>query len=400
MFADYLANPGHFPDPYPIFRAIRDVEPVHWSKAGVWVVLGHPEGRLAFLNSSLSRREATRVLLGRFGEVDASATDALDVWASTLICEDGTEHAHLRLLVSRAFSPKAIRQWENTIARCVSGLVEELRGRDAFDLLHDFAYRVPSSVIADILGVPREDHKLFEAWTSAWLSTNFTDPRAVLDSATVRPLEAFVAYVRALVSERRNRVAVEAEDLIGFLLNAEEQGGRLSERQLIAAIMILIIAGHETTANLISNGFFSLMRNPEQLSLLAANPDLIAPAVEECLRFETPARSQPRLATADVAIGDVVIKEGQSLQIHVGAANHDGRVFERPDAFDITRKQASHIAFGSGPHMCIGLHIARLEARHAIAALVNDVGRLRIARDVTWRNVHVRGLVALPVRRV
>lgn len=400
MLADYLANPAHFPDPYPIFRGVRDVEPVHWSEAGVWLVLGHPEGREAFRHSALSRREFSKVHLGRFQSTDEAAQDALEVWAANFLNMDDPEHAQVRSLVNQAFSPRSIRKWESTIVAGVEELTESLRDVDEFDLLHDYGYRLPSQVTADMVGVPREDHKLFEDWTVAWLSTNFSDPRAEFANAPVRAITEFVAYLRALVNERRRKADTESEDLITMLVHADDQGVKLTEHQLLAAIMLLIIAGHETTANLISNGYLSLLRNPEQLEKLKADPSLIGATVEECLRYESPARSQPRIAVADVQIGGATIKAGQPVQIHVGAASHDGRVFDRPDEMDIERQPNNHLSFGTGPHVCIGLHVARQEARYALNALVQEVGPLEIAGDIPWRNGQVRGVVKFPVRRV
>jgi pimeloyl-[acyl-carrier protein] synthase len=400
MLADYLANPGHFPDPYPIFRGVRDVEPVHWSEAGVWLVLGHAEGREAFRHSDLSRREFSEVHLARFQSTDDDAVDAIEVWAANFLNMDDPEHAQVRSLVAQAFSPRTIRKWESTIVAGVEELTESLRDLDEFDLLHDYAYRLPSQVTADMVGVPREDHKLFEDWTVAWLSTNFSDPRAEFTNSPVKAITEFVAYLRALVNERRRNAETESDDLITMLLHAEDQGVKLTEHQLLAAIMLLIIAGHETTANLISNGYLSLLRNPEQLEKLRADPSLISTAVEECLRYESPARSQPRIAVADVQIGGATIKTGQPVQIHVGAASHDGRVFDRPDEMDIERQPNNHLSFGTGPHVCLGLHVARQEARYALDALVQEVGPLEIAGEIPWRNGQVRGVVKFPVRRV
>lgn len=400
MLADYLANPGQFPDPYPIFRGVRDVEPVHWSEAGVWLVLGHPEGREAFRHSDLSRRAFSEAHLGRFQSTDDAAQDALEVWAANFLNMDDLEHAQVRSLVHQAFTPRTIRKWENTIVAGVEELTESLRDLDEFDLLHDYGYRLPSQVTADMVGVPREDHKLFEDWTTAWLSTNFSDPRAEFANSPVLAITEFVAYLRELVNERRKKADIESDDLITMLLHADDHGVKLTEHQLLAAIMLLIIAGHETTANLISNGYLSLLRNPEQLEKLKADPALIGFAVEEFLRYESPARSQPRIAVADVQIGGATIKTGQPVQIHVGAAGHDGRVFERPDKMDIERQPNNHLSFGTGPHVCIGLHVARQEARYALNALVQDVGPLEIAGDIPWRSGQVRGVVKFPVRRV
>jgi cytochrome P450 len=393
----YLANPGHFPDPYPIFRRIRAVEPIHWSDAGTWVVLGHPEARDVFKDQTFSRRASAEEFVGRF-DVDAGAREALETHLAQFVHMDDPDHARVRSLVAHAFTPKAVRRWETVIVQAVDGLIDGLADRDEFDLLHEFGNRVPSTVICDMLGLPRGDHALFEAWTNGWLNTNISDPRADVSDA-VAPLQEFRDYLAALVAERRHAVH-RADDLVTMLLDAEEDGDRLTERELIASLMLLIIGGHETTANLISNGSLALLRHPDQLEQLRTDPALVLPAIEELLRYEGPARSQPRVAIGDVEVGGVTFRAGDRVQVHVGAANHDGRVFDRPDELDITRTNNGHLGFGFGTHFCIGVHVARLEARHAFTAVATRMGPLEVTGDPVWRNGHVRALTALPVRRV
>jgi len=252
-------------------------------------------------------------------------------------------------------------------------------------------------VTADMVGVPRADHGLFEAWTTAWLSSQFTDQRADV-KASVAPLEEFVEYVRRVIEDRRRR-PTEGKDLVSILLAAEEEGRRLSESQLIGTIMLLILAGHETTANLIGNGMHSLLQHPDEYRRLRGDPELVPSAVEEFLRFECPARSQPRIAQTDVKIGNATIEGGQPVQVHIGAVNRDPRVFDEPDRLDIARPNNAHLGFGFGAHFCIGLHISRLEARSVFTALAKSPTMLQLAGELEWRNSHVRGLTKLPVRR-
>ncbi|MCU1376104.1 MAG: cytochrome [Actinomycetia bacterium] len=395
--AAFLANPGLFPDPYPLFRRIRDVEPVHWSEVGTWVVLGHPEAREVFKDQTFSRRASAEDVVRRFTIDDANDQEAIDTHLAQFVHMDDPDHARVRSLVAHAFTPKAIRTWESLIVKAVDDLVDELEGRDEFDVLHDFGKLLPSRVICQMLSLPHEDHALFEDWTNGWLSTNVSDPRADV-SAAVAPLRAFHDYLNDLVSERR-RSTDRGDNLVNLLIDAEEDGHRLSQREVIASLMLLIIGGHETTANLIANGSLALLRNRDQLQLLRDQPDLQVSAVEEFLRYDGTARSQPRLALTDVSIGDVTIREGDRVQVIVGAGNRDPRVYDRPDELDVTRVNNGHLGFGAGAHFCLGVHVARLESRHAIDAIARRVGDLELNGDIVWRNAHVRALTALPVRR-
>jgi cytochrome P450 len=397
QLAAYFGNPGHFPDPYPMFRALRDAEPVHWCDVGTWVVLGHPEARDVFRQQVFSRQASAEEFVGRFYPVSASAQEALDTHLAQFVHMDDPNHARVRALVAHAFTPKAVRQWEGVINDAVTQLTDELRDREEFDLLHEFGNRVPSSVICDMLGLPREDHALFEQWTNAWLNTNISDPRADVSEA-IAPLEEFRNYLAELVTTRRHS-SVRNDDLVTLLLDAEEEGHRLSERELIASLMLLIIGGHETTANLISNGSLTLLQHPEQFQQLRNDPALVDSAIEEFLRFEGPARSQPRICVEDMELGGRTIRAGDRVQVHAGAVNRDGRVFDNPDELDITRTANKHLGFGGGAHFCIGVHVARLEARHAFTAIAQRMGEFELADDVVWRNGHVRALTALPVRR-
>lgn len=393
----YLADSASLADPYPTFRQVRDVEPVHWSEAGTWVILGHAEAREAYRHPTLSRQGSAEHYVRRFGPRTGAEAEALQVYLAAMFSQDGVGHFRIRSLVARAFGPREILRWEHVIADTVESLLNEVLARDAFDVLHDFAYPIPSRVICQMVGVPHADHDLFEKWTAAWLDTNVSDTRTDLTQASLSPLIDFFDYLRDLIADRR-RSSADDDDLVTLLLKAGDSGKILSDHELIAAIYLLISAGHETTANLISNGTIALLNHDEQFDLLRRSPELAASAVEEFLRFDCPARSQPRLATEDLEIGGVTISAGQPVQALIAAVNHDGRVFEHPDVLDITRTDNPHVGFGYGAHFCLGLHIARLEARYAVAALAR-MGELDLAGELVWRSGHIRGVQCLPVTR-
>lgn len=395
--ADYLVSPGRHPDPYPLFKRVRDVEPVHWSEIGTWVVLGLPEARAAFKDPYLSRLAAAEELAARFPAPPGPGRDAVDTWMEQFVNLDGDKHRKVRGLVSHAFARRAVMAWEAAIIHTVDDLIDSVRDREFFDVLHDFGYLLPSQVICAMVGVPFSDHELFERWITDWLNLNSTDPGADV-SAGLAPLVEFTDYMTSLVRDRKR--SPRADDLVSILLAAEEDAGVLAERQVVAALMNLVVGGHETVANLIPNSVLATIRHPDQAAMLRADPGLIVSAVEEFLRYDSPARGQHRIALADTTVGDKLIRAGEHLQVIAYAANHDGRVFEDPDGLHLDRISNGHVAFGSGAHFCIGLHIARLEARYAIGALVRELGPLQLAsEELNWRNAHVRALTALPVSR-
>jgi cytochrome P450 len=391
----YLQDPSRYPDPYPIYAALRETHPVHRNAGTTWVVLRYDEGQTVLVDQDrFSRERAVRAMLSRIPVAGEAAEEALATYLSFFVNLDDPEHLRLRKLVSRAFSLRALERWDEIIADVVADLVERLEGREQFDFFDEFAKAVPSHVICDMVGVPRADHKIFEKWMSAMVRN-----AVQANSSFLETIGEFADYMYALIAERK-RVRLEKTDLVSLLLDAEEEGSRITEREVVASLMMLITAGHETTGNLIANGALALLTNPDQLALIAENPGLADAAVDETLRYDSPARSLPRMATQDVEIGGVTMRAGDMVQVHLGAVNRDPAVFDDPDRFDLNRgNRKLQLGFGKGTHFCLGHNLARMEARQTFVAVASRLGRLEVAGDLAWRNTHVRSLVALPVVR-
>jgi cytochrome P450 PksS len=313
-----------------------------------------------------------------------------------MLSRDPPDHTRLRALVSQAFTPRLVEQMRDRIQALANELLDPVQARGRLDLIHDFALPLPSIVIAEMLGVPAADRHAFHRWSNALLGAAQT--KRHLFYAVPNVLQ-FMRYLRRLIAKRR---AEPRDDLVTALIQAEEAGDRLNPEELKAMIMLLLVAGHETTVNLIGNGMLALMQHSDQLEKLRANPGLIRPAVEELLRFTCPVDfATDRLAREDVSIGGVTIPRGELVFVVLTSANRDERQFPNPDKLDITREPNKHLSFGLGPHFCLGAPLARLEGQLAITTLLRRLPNLRLTvppSELRWRRgLLLRGLKALPV---
>jgi cytochrome P450 PksS len=299
-------------------------------------------------------------------------------------------HSRLRRLVSHAFTPKRIRDLGPRIEDITAELIDGVG--DAFDLIDDVAAPLPIAVIAELLGVPIEDHEQFRWMVDAMLRP--TDGQSGITAAM-----SLLQYVNEAIELRRTR---PGDDLLSALIHLEEQGDRLSHAELISTVQLLLIAGHETTVNLIGNGMIELMTHPESQAALIANSDLLDPAIEEMLRYHGPVETPfPRFAYEDVEIGGQTIKAGDQVVPVLLGANRDPAHFDDPDRFDVTRDPNRHVAFGFGAHYCLGAPLARLEARIAIGKLLERWPTLRLGIDraeLEWHpDFFLRGARSIPV---
>lgn len=306
---------------------------------------------------------------------------------------DPPDHTRLRALVHKGFTPHIIENLRPRIQQIADDLLDTVQDEQEFDLLARFAFPLPITVIAELLGVPAADQDKFRAWTKA-LIFGLSE-----DEARVSVLE-FTMYMHEMIDDR---YANPRDDLISALVAAEESGDKLDRMELLSMIFLLLVAGHETTVNLIGNGTLALLQNPDQLRLLRENPALVKSAVEEMLRYNGPVEAPTmRWAFEDVEIGGVVIPQGDIVMPSLLAANRDPEVFENPNTFDITRDPNRHIAFGSGIHYCLGAPLARLEGAIAFNALLPRLPNLALNTDVAqleWNDsLLLHGMKALPVR--
>jgi cytochrome P450 len=317
--------------------------------------------------------------------------------SSHMLNKDWDDHRRLRALVSKAFTPKLVREMCPRIQAVADELIDSLCARGEMDLIADYAYHLPTIIIAEILGIPSQDRGKFKEWSAAFVTPTM-DPEK--QGQYNKLLEEFVEYLRALFVVRR---ADPKDDLLCAILNAEENGDRLSEKELFSMMVLLIVAGHETTVNLIGNAMLALFRHPEHMEELKQNPSLIPQAIEEFLRYDGPVeRALNRWAVKDVVVNGHEIKKGTMIIPLLSGANRDPAIFPEPDRLDFHREHNPHIAFGKGVHYCLGAPLARLEGEITLNNLLKRLPGLETTlpvEELRYRLVPMfRGLESLPVR--
>jgi len=399
MAVDYdPRRPEVIADPFPMYRRLREEDPVHWSDIlGGWVLTRYADVRSALLDRRLSADRITPFERHLSQDSRAEIADllrGLGLWA---VFNDPPKHTRLRGLMNRAFTSSAVEGLRPAVEALVDRLIAGVAGRGRMDLIADFAYPLPAAVIAALLGVPHTALEQVKLWSD--------DLAAFVGSALATPdkrqraqaaIKEMSGYFHSLVAERR---AEPRDDLLSALTAAEERGDVLSEEELIATCVLLLFAGHETTTNLIGNGLLALLRNPVQRHALAADPTLVGGAVEELLRYDGPAQALTRVATEDLEMGGRRIARGHRVFVNLSAANRDPAQFAQPDELDVRRADNRHLAFGHGIHFCIGAPLARLEAQIAFPRLLRRLPALSLDTDAPpWNDSYVlRGVKALPL---
>lgn len=376
---DWAAEPGEFDlfrldrrfleNPFPTYRRLRRESPLHRNADGTVLVTRFADVAAVLRDKRMSN-DKTRDFARRLGP----DSGIYEHHVHTMVFRDPPDHSRLRRLVSHAFTPKALAAHEHLIERAVAKLLDEKMADGAMDLIADFTYLLPLTVIGALMGVPTGETEQFRRWSSCvTASLEPTPPPAVIAAANAA-VDEFKDYFERLAEERRRR---PGDDLLTLLVQAEEDGDRLTGLDLVHNAAFLLNAGHETTSNLVGNGMHALFDHPEQLALLRRHPELAETAVEEMLRYDSPLQIGGRLPTEPVTICDTVIPAGTFIWISNGAANRDGEVFADPERFDITRADNRHLAFGHGIHLCLGATLARLEAKIAVRTLVARYPTLR-----------------------
>lgn len=389
-------------DPYPALARLRMEDPVHWSPVlRGWLLTRYADVRAALFDPRLSADRITPFM----DSLEAAERRALSGLERLLtrwaVFADPPDHTRLRGLMNKAFTPRAIAALQPRIAAIIDRLIDHLVGRREMDLIADFAYPLPATVIAGILGLPEADVSRFKIWSDD-LAAFVGGAQAMPDkyARAARGIAEMDGYFRAII---RARKAVPPEsDVIGALIAAEESGRVLSDDELVATAVLILFAGHETTTNLIGNGTIALLSHPAELARLRESPSLMESAVEEMLRYDGPAAMVTRVARQDMEIGGQMIAAGDRLFLGLNAANRDPARFPDPDRFDIARPDNRHLAFGYGPHFCIGAPLARLEAQLAFQRLLERLDSLALAEErLEWAdNLVLRGATRIPLRFV
>jgi cytochrome P450 len=400
-----LADPAVLPDPYPVLGRLREASPFAEAVRGEpeadgsLVVVGRHKDCSAILRDPRASSERSRSLL---------APEPEQRRPQSFLSMDPPDHTRLRRLVSKAFAPRVIARLAPRI-REVSDELLTGAGADAdgdtggqggqIEVVGQLAYPLPVRIISELLGVPPGDHPRFAGWSASLahsLQPRFLGSGAGLDAAADQARQEFAGYFGELIAVRRAR---PADDLLSELIRAEDDGQRLSEAELIATCVLLLVAGHETTVSLISNAILALLRHPDQLAALRADPGLAAAAVEETLRYDAPVQFTARVARGAMQVGELTALDGAVLMLLIAATGRDPEVFAEPDRFDISRGAAGHLAFAAGPHFCLGAPLARLEATIAVQAFATRLAdpELDPAGLAYKPNLNLRGPASLTV---
>ncbi|MCM3203305.1 cytochrome P450 family protein [Paenibacillus illinoisensis] len=376
-------------NPYPVYEKLRETDPVFkvmfpHGEFG-WIITRYEDAVEVLKDQRFSKDVAKR-----YGPENQT------VFVNNMLFSDPPDHRRLRGLVQKAFTPKLVADMRNHIQDIADDLLNKIGSRDKMNLIDEYAFPLPIIVISEILGVPVEDQDKFRVWSNSIIDASSSDHAEMFEQHA----KEFTEYLTDWFAKVRKN---PGKDLISQLVIAEESGQQLTENELLGVVSLLIIAGHETTVNLIGNGVLALLEHPEQRDLLIQKPELIHNAVEEMLRYNGPVEfSTSRWALEDVEFRGQNIAKGELVIVALDSANRDTEKFKDADIFDITREKSQHLAFGKGIHLCLGAPLARLEGEIAISTLLARYPEIQLQTDVTeleWRpGMIVRGLKELPVQ--
>jgi pimeloyl-[acyl-carrier protein] synthase len=396
---EFMADRLKRADPYPMFHQLQLTGPTYYAPLRAWLITRYAD-IMAVLRSP--RVSSMRSMPG-LRAIDAATPSPARVFARNdelaMLNRDPPDHTRVRRLVSRAFSASVVSGKRDEVRLIAENLLAPHLPSGGMELLRHFAYPLPLTVIANLLGVPRHDMDRFQQWSAELTGRFGVKPQRAPAArrAGNRAMAELTGYFQELVDQRRVQ---PGEDLISRLVTATDEGEHLTEEELVANCVLLLNAGYETTANLIGNGILALLLEPSSLERLYSDRALVSKAVDELLRYDSSVQLTPRTATADLPIGEVTIPAGSRLLLMLGAANRDAERFSDPDDLDIARDDNHHLAFGWGIHYCLGASLARLEIEIAVDTLLAHCPGLRLATEqVVWKDhFSLRGLEALPVR--
>jgi cytochrome P450 len=392
----HLLDPEVLANPYPLYHRLRSEDPVHWDHyLHAWVVTRYADVVTVFQKFS-ANRTPTPDQLRAMGL--SSLTPLAEVMVNQMLFLDPPAHGRVRGLASKAFTPRRVEVLRSHIQDITENLLDKVQDKGHMDVLADLAIPLPAIVTAEMLGVPSSDWRQLTAWSAdfAQVLGNFqhNPDRA---PQVIKSLNEMIAYFRAAIQEQRRH---PRDGLISAFLNAEIDGDRFTEDEVVANTIVTMVGGQETTTNLIGNGILTLLRHPDQLERVRSDPSLVPSAVEELLRYESPSQHTARLAPDDVMLGGKLIRKRQAVIAVMGAANRDPERFPDPDRLDLGRQENRHVAFAWASHFCFGAPLARIEGQTAFEKVLRRMPNLQLELDrpIRWReNLGLRGLTALHV---
>jgi cytochrome P450 len=385
-------TPEFYADPYPTYRALRENEPVKRMPNGSWFLSRYDDLVTAYKNTKIFSSDKKKEFLPKYGD-----SLLYEHHTTSLVFNDPPAHTRVRRLIMGALSPRAIAAMEPDLIVLVDRLLETIAGKGGIDLIDDFAAAIPIEVIGNLLDVPQAEREPLRDWSLAILGAlePVIGPEAFARGN--QAVKGFLGYLETLVERRRARPGNPERDVLTRLIQGEDNGERLSEKELLHNCIFLLNAGHETTTNLIGNGLVALFGNPHEKQRLIEHPDLIKTAIEEILRFESSNQLGNRMTTEPVELGGVMLPAGTSVTLCIGAANRDPRHFTDPENLDIGRTPNRHLAFGTGAHQCAGMALARLEGAIAISRFLARFPQYELSGPpVRGGRVRFRGFLSVP----
>ena len=396
---------SHFKaNPYPYYARLRAESPVHRTNLRIgsspWLVTRYDDVVTVLKDERFVKQSSNAMTPEQFARqpwfLKLFRTKWFEPLKRNLINLDPPDHTRLRVIVTKVFTPRRIEQMHERIQKLADELLNHALRRGHMDLIREYALPLPTTIITEMLGVPREDRQQFHRWTNA-IASMFASKAAMVYA--IPNMLALMRYTRRLIRRRR---ADPHDDLVSALIRAEEAGDTLSENELLGMLILLLLAGYETTANLIGSSMLTLMEHQDDLKAVWHDSSLIKPALEELLRWTSPAdMASARYTREDITLAGVTIPRGDTVFAVIASANRDERQFRNPDLLDIAREPNKHLSFGLGNHFCLGATLARLEGQIAIGTLIRRAPELRLAvptQTLRWRpGLMLRGLASLPV---
>jgi len=385
-------TPEFYADPYPTYRALREYEPVKLLANGSYFLTRYDDLVTAYKNTRIFSSDKKKEFAPKYGD-----SPLYEHHTTSLVFNDPPAHTRVRRLIMGALSPRAIASMEGDLIALVDGLLDAIAAKRKVDLIDDFAAAIPIEVIGNLLDVPREERAPLRDWSLAILGALEPVISAEAFARGNKAVKDFLGYLEVLVARRRAKPGNPERDVLTRLIQGEDNGERLSEKELLHNCIFLLNAGHETTTNLIGNGLVALSAHQEQKQRLIEHPDLIKSAVEEILRFESSNQLGNRITTAQVELGGVTLAPGTLVTLCIGAANRDPQQFPDPESFDIGRTPNRHLAFGTGAHQCAGMALARLEGAIAISRFLARLSRYALqGTPVRGGRARFRGFLSIP----